>query len=114
MVHWFNFTTFDVIGDLAFGEPFSLLKEGVWSRYLSTIFGSIYFGVLERLLRRLWPLTWKAWAKLITPKKLLDDRMFQYHLAKDKLARRLARDTERPDFGKSHHLLDRLRHKKSL
>ncbi|GAM37130.1 benzoate 4-monooxygenase cytochrome P450 [Talaromyces pinophilus] len=103
MVHWFNFTTFDVIGDLAFGEPFSLLKEGVWSRYLSTIFGAVYFGVLERMLRRLLPSTWKTWIKLITPKKLLDDRMFQYHLAKDKLARRLARDIERPDF--VHYLL---------
>ncbi|EED16074.1 cytochrome P450 monooxygenase, putative [Talaromyces stipitatus ATCC 10500] len=98
MVHWFNFTTFDVIGDLAFGESFSLLKQGVWSRYLSTVFGSIQFGIIERLLRRLLPLTWKNFTKLIAPKKLLDDRMFQYHLAKDKLARRIAHDTERPDF----------------
>ena len=28
MVNWFNFTTFDVIGDLSFGEPFGCLEEG--------------------------------------------------------------------------------------
>lgn len=99
MVHWFNFTTFDVIGDLAFGESFSLLKGGVWSRHLSSIFGMVQFSVMERLVRRLLPSTWKIFVKLITPKKLQDDRMYQYNLAKDKLSRRVAHDAEKPDFG---------------
>ena len=25
---WYNFTTFDLIGDLAFGEPFGLTEQG--------------------------------------------------------------------------------------
>jgi len=28
MVSWFNFCTFDIIGDLSFGEPFGCLREG--------------------------------------------------------------------------------------
>jgi cytochrome P450 len=28
MVSWFNFCTFDIIGDLSFGEPFGCLQEG--------------------------------------------------------------------------------------
>ena len=28
MVSWFNFCTFDIIGDLSFGEPFGCLSEG--------------------------------------------------------------------------------------
>lgn len=28
MVDWLNFTTFDIIGDLAFGEPFGCLDSG--------------------------------------------------------------------------------------
>lgn len=28
MVSWFNFCTFDIIGDLSFGEPFGCLDEG--------------------------------------------------------------------------------------
>jgi cytochrome P450 len=27
MVHWFDWTTFDIVGDLAFGEPFGCLQE---------------------------------------------------------------------------------------
>lgn len=29
MVSWFNFCTFDIIGDLSFGEPFGCLEEGM-------------------------------------------------------------------------------------
>lgn len=29
MVDWLNFTTFDIIGDLAFGEPFGCLDSGM-------------------------------------------------------------------------------------
>ena len=28
MVSWFNFCTFDIIGDLSFGEPFGCLNDG--------------------------------------------------------------------------------------
>lgn len=28
MVQWYNFTTFDIIGDLAFGDPFGCLENG--------------------------------------------------------------------------------------
>lgn len=27
-LHWFNYLAFDVIGDLAFGAPFGMLREG--------------------------------------------------------------------------------------
>jgi benzoate 4-monooxygenase len=27
-LHWFNYLAFDIIGDLAFGTPFGMLKEG--------------------------------------------------------------------------------------
>jgi cytochrome P450 len=30
MASWFNFCTFDIIGDLSFGEPFGCLREGVF------------------------------------------------------------------------------------
>lgn len=30
MVSWFNFCTFDIIGDLSFGEPFGCLEEGTF------------------------------------------------------------------------------------
>jgi len=35
LVEFFNWTTFDVLGDLAFGEPFGSLKDRKTSDYLS-------------------------------------------------------------------------------
>jgi len=32
LVHWFSFITFDVIGDLSFGEPFGCLDTGTFPR----------------------------------------------------------------------------------
>lgn len=37
LVSWFNYCTFDIIGDLSFGEPFGCLKEGLSRlRFLET------------------------------------------------------------------------------
>ena len=36
MVNWLNFTTFDIIGDLAFGEPFGCLELACFSLFYST------------------------------------------------------------------------------
>jgi cytochrome P450 len=37
MVQWYTFTTFDLIGDLAFGEPFDGLKAGKQNAWVSNI-----------------------------------------------------------------------------
>ena len=36
MVSWYNFCTFDIIGDLSFGEPFGCLNEGKSSGHVQT------------------------------------------------------------------------------
>lgn len=38
MTAWFNFTTFDVIGDLALGESFGCLEQSNWHSWVETIF----------------------------------------------------------------------------
>ncbi|KAF2183058.1 cytochrome P450 [Zopfia rhizophila CBS 207.26] len=40
MVSWYNWTTFDLLGDLAFGEPFGCLKHSAYHSWVSTIFES--------------------------------------------------------------------------
>jgi hypothetical protein len=100
MVHWFNFTTFDIIGDLAFGDSFSLLKGGEWNRYLSSIFGLLEYNAFHRMAVSLIPLPWKDYiAKKLAPKGTLDDFHYQEQISRDKLGHRVALDTERQDFG---------------
>lgn len=45
-VAWYNYTTFDIIGDLAFGEPFGSLQSGEYHPWIAMIFQSIKLGTL--------------------------------------------------------------------
>lgn len=45
-VAWYNYTTFDIIGDLAFGEPFGSLEAGEYHPWIAMIFKSIKIGTL--------------------------------------------------------------------
>jgi cytochrome P450 len=52
IVKWFNFITFDVIGDLAFGESFGCLDEGEFHWWVPLIFDDVKAGALEQATRR--------------------------------------------------------------
>ncbi|KAF6240618.1 hypothetical protein HO173_001289 [Letharia columbiana] len=41
LVRWYNFTTFDIVGDLALGEPFGSLESGEYHFWISNIFRGI-------------------------------------------------------------------------
>lgn len=46
MTAWYNFTTFDVIGDLAFGEPFGCLQTSEYHPWIKAIFQSAKMGIV--------------------------------------------------------------------
>jgi cytochrome P450 len=52
LVNWLNFTTFDIIGDLAFGEPFGCLDMGRFHEWVSMIYETVKAGALEQATRR--------------------------------------------------------------
>lgn len=37
MAKWFNFYSFDVMGDLAFGKPFDMIKDGIVHDYMAVV-----------------------------------------------------------------------------
>lgn len=45
LVDMFNFTTFDTIADLAFGQPLSLLKTQQYNKWVQNVFMAIKFAV---------------------------------------------------------------------
>lgn len=97
IVQWYNFTTFDLIGDLAFGEPFGCLKKGVYHPWVSMIFDAIHFGAFTQVMLRhpsLKPLT-----GFFIPPKLKQSRQEHWRLSEQTALRRLnSMDTEREDF----------------
>ena len=50
---WFNYATFDLAGDLAFGEPFNCLKDSTYHPWISLIFSNlkmiVYGGAAARI-----------------------------------------------------------------
>ena len=95
MVSWYNWTTFDVIGDLAFGEPFGCLEKAEYDPWVDAIGKSVRFGTILVAIRLL------GLENLMMPivEKLSDkDRRFHRNKTMDKLQRRVDLTKERPDF----------------
>lgn len=97
IVEWFNFTTFDIIGDLSFGESFHCLEEAQYHPWVSILFshfkaaslfiGCRYFPIAERLMRK------------FLPKQITQNLVDHFAMSKAKVHHRLEqRDGQKPDF----------------
>ncbi|KAH7125636.1 cytochrome P450 [Dendryphion nanum] len=95
MQEWFNWTTFDMIGDLAFGESFHCLETKKTDPWIAAIFGSVkimpFISTIERYnLHSILP--------YLTPKKLKNLRLQNYHKITKLIDQRVDQGTDRGDF----------------
>lgn len=93
---WLNFLTFDIVGDLAFGESFGCLAEKKYNPWVRHIFKGIKdiaymtnFGRIPWLAKIL---------KLFTPKSVSNKWAEHKEISSEKVRKRLAMEYERPDF----------------
>ncbi|KAB8238163.1 cytochrome P450 [Aspergillus alliaceus] len=86
LARWFNFTTFDIIGDLMFAEPFDCLKSNQLHPWIHLIFSSLKAFTLLNFQENL------------LPKSLVRQLLSHLDLCKQKADRRLEAGTSRPDF----------------
>ena len=100
IVKWLNFTTFDIVGDLALGESFHCLEESKYHGWVSILFSqfkaaglfiSLRFFGLDKPLR------------MMLPKSLLKKREEHAKYSKDRIYHRLDQgeqgaDAQRNDF----------------
>ena len=99
IVHWFNWITFDIIGDLTFGEPFGCLKNTYLHPWVRDMFYTIRGINTIRILRQISGLG-QYIPSLIrclpgqSVRKL--NEHFQY--TRDKVTRRVNHTAPRPDF----------------
>ncbi|KAJ3544836.1 hypothetical protein NM208_g1879 [Fusarium decemcellulare] len=99
MVQWFNFVTFDIIGDLAFGEPFGCLENGAteWLLKLNQIEeAQMQYRVLQHI-----PLL-SRYARRIVDTLVASDAVRgqdgHRKLTYEKVSRRVNNNASRPDF----------------
>ena len=96
MTDWINFFTMDVIGDLAFGEPFGCLETGDYHSWVRTLF-SYLKGMSIAAAPRYYPMTERLFLKLI-PKSVIEGQRRHTQYANERISRRLEMKTDRPDF----------------
>ncbi|KAL2007703.1 hypothetical protein VTN00DRAFT_7685 [Thermoascus crustaceus] len=94
MVKWYSYVTFDIIGDLSFGEPFNCLEDGRFHPWL-TLFQSIRAQPFLRIVRS-YPIITPIFNMLV--KGLKQKRAEHFQFGVGKLNRRMQKPTERPDF----------------
>ncbi|KAI1503169.1 cytochrome P450, partial [Biscogniauxia marginata] len=93
---WYNFTTFDVIGDLAFGESFGCLDNSDYHPWVKAIFQMGRVGTVVQTGGH-YPFIKKLMFAMV-PEKAKRERESHMEFTKAKLQRRLDIGQERPDL----------------
>ncbi|KAL3494005.1 cytochrome P450 monooxygenase [Aspergillus germanicus] len=93
---WYNFTTFDIIGDLAFGQPFGCLEGSAYDGWIKSIFDTGHLGSYLQAL------TFYPWLRsaimALVPQSVKDGAQRHKDLAKKKMLQRMAMPGERADL----------------
>ena len=93
---WYNYITFDMIGELAFGESFGCLARSTYHEWVSFVLDHFYMSTLLQVVHRFRPLN-RLLAAMI-PSSLAEKRKSHEKMALEKVRRRIRRGTARPDF----------------
>ncbi|KAF7874337.1 hypothetical protein EAF04_003009 [Stromatinia cepivora] len=96
IVPWLNYTTFDIFGDLGFGESFNCLQHSRYHPWISLLFNSAKAASFV-IAARFYPWFDYLLMRCIPPglKKMQQDH---YQQIVDKVTRRLNWEVERPDL----------------
>lgn len=96
MLEWFTYCTFDMIGDLSFGEPFGCLENSMLHPWLQLVFANIYVTHILMLCRRI-PFFY-LFLPIKTTIQLYRDFTKHVVVLRQVVERRLARQSRRHDF----------------
>ncbi|KAF7930323.1 uncharacterized protein EAE98_004724 [Botrytis deweyae] len=93
---WYNFTTFDITGDLTFGQSFECLAKGRYHRWVSFLFAHLkascllasitFYPVIDKIL-------WYC-----IPKSAFNERIYHFRRSVEWVQKRLNLETGRNDF----------------
>ena len=97
-VQWYNFTTFDILGDLCFDESFGALENGQYHSWVANIFKSMKIARMFRVFRA-YPIVGKCVFTLLKLFPQATKAGAEHRsLTAQKTERRLDRQTDRKDF----------------
>ncbi|KAI0836314.1 cytochrome P450 [Hypoxylon sp. FL0890] len=92
---WFNFTTFDVIGNLGFGSDFGCLEKSRYHPWVGAILHNLSELAFMRVLRQYLP---PIFGHLLNQTGMLQGRKRHMEYTSQTVRKRMALKTERPDL----------------
>ena len=95
---WYNYTTFDVLGDLCFGESFRCLETAENHPWVASIFTGLKVAQLFTAFHHFPPLN--TIVKLCLPQSVHDETKKSYTFTRERVDKRIASNSDRPDFMK--------------
>ena len=95
---WYNLLTFDIIGDLCFGESFHGLETAENHPWVAAIFKSVKFAQILTISHHFPPLN--KVVKWAIPFALAEKAQKNFIFTRQKIDQRIASKSERPDFMK--------------
>ena len=95
MVKWYNWTTFDVIGDLVYGESFGCLQNSTYHPWLAVVLQNIRLSSYVALMER-YPML-KRLIMSSLPRSLMEKRNMHIEIIRAKCARRAESKTNKKD-----------------
>ncbi|KAF2799643.1 benzoate 4-monooxygenase cytochrome P450 [Melanomma pulvis-pyrius CBS 109.77] len=96
MVKFWNFATFDIMGDLTFGEPLDLLVNSEYTPWVYAMIGHVKSISLMHAIAR-WPIL-AAGMKALLPASIKKLREDHFNFCVERVEKRIALKTARPDF----------------
>ena len=96
MTKWYNWTTFDIIADLTFGEPFGCLQDFSTHKYITLLFSSLKAFRISYIFYY-WPAA-RRLKNLLFDASSIQGRVDFYKWVASQTGKRIDRETQRPDF----------------
>lgn len=93
---WYNYATFDIIGDLAFGEPFGCLQGSNLDGWIKGIFDAGRFGIILQALS-FYPSVKRVLLSMV-PASMTEAREKHRRFTEQKMMRRMEKEEGRPDL----------------
>lgn len=93
---WYNFTTFDIIGDLCFGESFHSLENSEHHPWVNSIFMGLKAGTILTIFDYFGPV--RSLMKWILPIVTAHEARTHFDWSRKRIDQRIQAKTDRPDF----------------
>ncbi|MCJ1386474.1 hypothetical protein MMC17_009600 [Xylographa soralifera] len=96
LVEWFNWTAFDVVADLSFGEPFNCLGSEEYRHWVILLSKAWKVFSVVSAVKSITPSV--TLLRFLVPKSIIQNQLKNFDIILERVRRRISSARSRPDF----------------